>query len=281
MENTLALRPFPEVQAVGKELRNTLDGSSLWEKDENRPLQDPLSFRSGVYILGELQRSYNEAYKLLIIQLNSSDDNPGVAVNVSAPSKRAQEAYGYVSGKSGKGAVLPNANFEPLPWVIAFEQLSIALAHHSIASAQQVVKLNMPEITGLSRFLGTDNTVHSFGAMEKPVMALAMQNKALAIPVSMDFLPVAGNIEDIATNAPDVARRLQKQIDNSYVILGILLVHDTQAIDLRKEKNKNFKLSKKTEGLYQKVREQIKFMQTDRPVFVDFAKATEVIKQFN
>jgi histidine ammonia-lyase len=42
-----------------------------------------------------------------------------------------------------------------------------------------------------------------------------MENKELAMPVSMDYLPVAGDIEDIATNAPRVVERMQQQIDNS------------------------------------------------------------------
>ncbi|MGO2370627.1 MAG: aromatic amino acid lyase, partial [Serratia sp. (in: enterobacteria)] len=182
LANTLALRPYPEVAATGKNLRELLAGSSLWQHDNSRPLQDPLSFRSGVYLLGELQRSYQQAYDQLLVQLNSSDDNPGVALNVTAPSQRPQEAVGYVSEGDLQGAVLPSANFEPLPWVLAFEQLGLALAHNSLASAQQVVKLNNPAFTGLTRFLGTDHTVHAFGAMEKPVMMLAMRNKELAMP---------------------------------------------------------------------------------------------------
>jgi histidine ammonia-lyase len=179
LANTLALRPYPEVAAMGKNLRELLIGSSLWQHDDSRPLQDPLSFRSGVYLLAELQRSYQQAYDQLLVQLNSSDDNPGVALDVTAPSQRPQEAVGYVSKGSLQGAVLPSANFEPLPWVLAFEQLGLALAHNSLASAQQVVKLNNPAFTGLSRFLGTDHTVHAFGAMEKPVMMLAMRSKEL------------------------------------------------------------------------------------------------------
>jgi len=208
LANTLALRPYPEVAAMGKSLRELLIGSSLWQHDDSRPLQDPLSFRSGVYLLAELQRSYQQAYDQLLVQLNSSDDNPGVALDVTAPSQRPQEAVGYVSKGSLQGAVLPSANFEPLPWVLAFEQLGLALAHNSLASAQQVVKLNNPAFTGLSRFLGTDHTVHAFGAMEKPVMMLAMRSKELAMPVSLDYFPVAGDIEDIATNAPSVVARV-------------------------------------------------------------------------
>lgn len=280
LENTLALRPFPEVVDMGKTLRELLAGSSLWQHDDNRPLQDPLSFRSGVYLLAELQKSYQQAYQQLLIQLNSSDDNPGVIVGVRAPGKRPQESIGYVTQNQLNGAVLPNANFEPLSWVLALEKLSLALAHNTLASAQQIVKLNDPNITGLSRFLGTENTVHAFGAMEKPVMMLAMQNKSLAMPISVDYLPVAGGIEDIATNAPAVAQRLQQQIDNSYRLLGILLVHGAQAIDLRQQKTPGFTLSPPSRTLYSEIRKQVAFMQTDRPLSSDFADAEKVARQF-
>jgi len=280
LQNTLALRPYPEVAATGKELRTLLAGSSLWNKDENRPLQDPLSFRSGVYLLAELQRSYQQAYDQLLIQLNSSDDNPGVTLGVTAPTKRDQDAAGYVNQDGVEGAVLPTANFEPLPWVLPFEQLSLALAHNSLANAQQVVKLNNPSFTGLSRFLGTDKTVHAFGAMEKPVMSLAMRNKELAMPVSLDYMPVAGDIEDIATNAPEVVNRLQQQIKNSYALLGILAVHDVQAIDLRRQKKDGFTLAPASEPLYQAVRSKVAFIEVDRPLAPDFAAAAQALIEY-
>ncbi|RYM56271.1 HAL/PAL/TAL family ammonia-lyase [Serratia proteamaculans] len=280
LANTLALRPYPEVAAMGKNLRELLAGSSLWQHDDNRPLQDPLSFRSGVYLLAELQRSYRQAYDQLLVQLNSSDDNPGVALNVTAPSQRPQEAVGYVSEGNLQGAVLPSANFEPLPWVLAFEQLGLALAHNSLANAQQVVKLNNPAFTGLSRFLGTEHTVHAFGAMEKPVMMLAMRNKELAMPVSLDYFPVAGDIEDIATNAPAVVERVQQQVDNAYQLLGILLVHDAQAVSLRQQRHNDFTLSAPTAKLYAAIRQQVPFIEIDRPLAPDFAAAEQVLRQY-
>lgn len=280
LENTLALRPFPEVQAMGVQLRGLLQGASVWEHDDRRPVQDPLSFRSGVYLLAELQRSYQLAAEQLTIQLNSSDDNPGIALGASAPSARPQDAFGYVDSNGVKGAVLPSANFEPLPWVLAFEQLSLALAHNSLANVQQIIKLNNPGITGLTRFLGTEKTVHAFGAMEKPAAMLAMQNKNLAMPVSLDYFPVAGDIEDIATNAPMVVERLQQMIDNSYLLLGIVLVHNAQAIDLRKQGGHGFVLAPKTAGLYEALRKQVAFMDTDRPMTPSFAAAEAVLRGY-
>lgn len=278
LTDTLALRPFPQTVRVGGELRTMLNGSSIWNHDANRALQDPLSLRSGVYLLGELDRSYRSSREQLLVQLNSSDDNPGVAINVSPKSTRDQEKQGYLA--KGNGAVLPSANFDPLPWVLALEEMQLALGHNSLGSAQRVVRLNDSGMTGLTRFLGTDNTVHAFGAMEKPVMAMAMENKALARPVSMDYLPVAGGIEDVATNALSVTQRLQKQIDNSYTLLGIELIHAAQAIDLRQQAQPGFTLSPATKKLYTALRQKVKFMDVDRPLAPDFRAAAVVLRDY-
>ncbi|MFK4445843.1 histidine ammonia-lyase [Caballeronia udeis] len=280
LQDTLALRPFPYTIKAGDQLRTLLAGSSIWNHDDKRALQDPLSFRSGVYLLGEEDRMYAETRALLDIQLNSSDDNPGVAVGVTPHSTRAQESRGYVKVNGVTGAVLPSANFEPLPWVLSFEETGLVLAHNSLASAQRIIKLNDPHLTGLSRFLGTDQTVHAFGAMEKPPVALAMENKELAMPVSMDYLPVAGDIEDIATNAPRVVEQVQQQIDNSFTLLGIELIHASQAIDLRKQQQPDFTLSPATAGLYTALRGKVAFLDRDRPLTPDFRAAETLLHSY-
>jgi len=281
LEDTLALHPFPSTVKAGGQIRALLNGSSIWNRDDNRRLQDPLSFRDSVFVLGEVARAYEEARALLGIQLNSSDDNPGVAVNVTPKGQRWQEKKSYLIASGIKGAVLPSANFEPLPWVIAFEQLQIAMAHNSLTSALRVTKLGTPDFTGgLERYLGTEKSYHAFGAMEKPAVALAMENKVLATPVSTEFLPVAGQVEDVATNAPEVVKRLQKQIDNTYTLLGIELVHAAQAIDLRKAKQADFALAPATTGLYKSIRAKVPMLEEDRPYTPDFRAAEEVLRAY-
>ena len=278
LQDTLALRPFPHTVHAGQELRALLEGSSLWRRSDRRPLQDPLSFRDGVYLLGEQDRAIAECRSLLNIQLNSSDDNPGVALDVLPPSTLDQARRGYVAADGITGAVLPSANFEPLPWVLAFEELGLAIAHNSLASAQRIIHLNDEHLTGLSRFLGTDQAVHAFGATEKLPVALAEENRELALPVSMDYLPVAGGIEDIATNAPRVVERVQRQIDNSYALLGIELVQAAQAIDLRKKSQSGFTLSAETAVLYDALRREVSFLDVDRSMTGDYRKAANVLR---
>lgn len=274
LEDTLALRPFPQTVRAGADLRRLLDGSSLWEHDAARPLQDPLSYRTSVYLLGELDRATATSRALIDVQLNSSDDNPGVALGVQPKSNRAQESQAYLPG----GAVLPSANFEPLPWVLAFEGMGLALAQHGLTVAQRVVKLNDTKFTGLPRFLGTETAVQALAEIEKPATALAMETKALAQPVSLDYLPMAGNIEDVATNAPAAVQRVRKQIDNTYALLAIEAVQAAQAIDLRRRKTPSFALSPSTQTLYDALRARVPFVDQDRAMTDDFRAAKLVLQ---
>ncbi|AUT75959.1 sugar transporter [Paraburkholderia hospita] len=280
LEDSLSLHPFPHVMHTGAALRSLLAGSSLWERDDARALQDPLSFRDAPYLLAELDRSSEEARNQIMIQLNSSDDNPGVSLGVKPTSDLYQARRNYVSRDGVTGAVLPTANFEPLPFVLTFEEMGIAIAHNSLASAQQIIKLNDPRFTHLSRFLGTDNTLHAFGAMEKPPVVLAMANKELAMPVSLDYLPVAGDIEDIATNAPQVVRRVRTEIDNHFQLLGIELVSAAQAVDLRKQQPGGFSASPQTEMFMGAFRRIVSFRDTDRPFTPEFQKAAIFLKHY-
>jgi histidine ammonia-lyase len=116
--------------------------------------------------------------------------------------------------------------------------------------------------------------------MEKPPIALAMTVKALAMPVSLDYLPAAGGLEDVATNAPEVSQRVQRQIDASYSLLAIELIHAAQAIDLRQRKDAEFKLAPETLLLYRALRDKVSFIARDRSLTADFRIAEALLRTF-
>ncbi|WP_169784949.1 HAL/PAL/TAL family ammonia-lyase [Campylobacter curvus] len=271
-----SLRPFPQFEATAKEMREILKDSYLWDEDGERALQDPLSYRDASYFFASLKGSIETLENLMKIQLNSSDDNPGIFIGDKPANTKFQESKLFTKD----GAVVPTSNFEPLLWVVEFEKASIVLAHNSKASSLRTIKLSDDNFTHLSRFLGTDKTVHAFGAMQKPFVSLAGENEFLANPASLDYVPVAGNIEDVATNAPFVMQKLQKQIDNYYHILGMELIHAAQAIDLRKAKNPNLKLSPATQKLYDEYRKAVKFMDTDRVLTDDFRNSAKFLRAY-
>ncbi|WP_255631526.1 aromatic amino acid lyase [Caballeronia sp. dw_19] len=94
--------------------------------------------------------------------------------------------------------------------------------------------------------------------MEKSPVALAMENKELAMPVSVDYLPVAGDIEDMVANASRVVERVRQQIGNRFTLLDIERIHADQAIDLRRQQQPGFTLSPATAGLYMRCPESLR-----------------------
>ncbi|MEG4086674.1 aromatic amino acid lyase [Microcoleus sp. POL10_C6] len=91
------------------------------------------------------------------------------------------------------------------------------------------------------RFLGKENTVHAYGAIQKTCVCLARENQELAAAI-LDNFALAGNIEDVPTNARRTVQRVRTQIDTLSHILGSEMMHAAQAIDLRWQKNPKLKL---------------------------------------
>ncbi len=274
------IRPFPHVNAAAKDVRTILNGSYLWQPSKERALQDPLSYRTGAYTLGALENALNELTTQLDIQLNSSDDNPAVVLDVTSPSNWPEEAALYVNEEGLQGALIPTANFSPLPWTITFQEAAIVLSHLSNASAQRTIKLADPHFTHLSRFLGTEKTVHAYGAIQKVFASLATENQSLALPVSMDLMSIAGNIEDLSTNAPRVIRRVRKSTDNLYYILGIEMMHVAQAMDLRLKKSPDLTLSNSTQSLFRDYRKVVSFLEQDRFLSPDIEASYHFLRNY-
>lgn len=282
LSQTTAFHPFPGLQEKAKELREVLAGSYLWKKDPSRRLQDPLSFRTTVYTLSEAQNALNDLNKVIDVQINSSDDNPGVMVNADkADTQYDQVAQYFIKTPKAEGAIIPTANFEVLPVALAVQRATVALGHVGHNAVQRTMRLDEPAFTDLSRYLAAkDNLGHAFGATEDTLVSIYAENIDLANPVSLDSFPVEGNIEDSASNLPRAAQRLKRATDNTFLVLSMELLHNTQAADLRKMQNKNFKMSPATEKLYKAYRVNSPFVDQDRIYTIDLQNGDELLKNY-
>ena len=270
------LRPFKGQNRAAEHIRKVLEGSSLWKTSATRELQDPLSFRSVSQVHGSVRDIVKSLKEKIVLQMNSSDDNPAVllhAVNDGTLSEQEQRYY----LNEGHGAVIPTANFEPINWAIEFESLAIALSHASHLSVQRMIKLVDERFTKLSRFLAPNAYTIAFGTIQKPFIALNTEIRSLSTPHSMDYFPVAGEIEDHATNAPLILHRLCKILSNLYYIFSIELMHAAQAIDLRVRQSPDLKLGRLTEQLYSAYRTKVTFLDKDRPLFNDIRASKDFL----
>jgi histidine ammonia-lyase len=289
LEAVQDVRPYPTERLVAKAIRDELEGSFLWackDKgnpgswcDDKRALQDPLSYRTWVHVHAAAVDALWTVRRGLDVQITSSDDNPAVIYGIrpDADAPAQVQAY-YVEHGGLYGAVIPTANFEPLPWVVPLEAFSIALSHMSRAAAARITRLGAPEFTKLRRFLAPDDKALAYSAIQKAYAALDAEVQALSGPVSTQSLPLAGDIEDTATNSVDAASRLRRIIDNLFGILGIELMHAAQAIDLRRQADFSLKLGAGSGRLFNDFRSRVSFLDRDRPLTPDIAAATHYLR---
>jgi histidine ammonia-lyase len=277
LAETADLRPFGGMREAARRIRAALTGSQLWQGSDKRALQDPLSFRNMAYTLGETVEALDDLKAALAIQINHSDDNPAVVVGRwPADGSGGSQVERYRLTRDPQGAILPTANFEMLPVAVRLERVSLALARLSQATVMRIIRFENPETTHLSRFLAApDNGGHAFGAMQKPAVALLVENRQLAMPVSLDTAPMAGGIEDTPSNAMHAANNLARILDNMYLLSSIELLHAAQAIDLR-----GTIVSPASKALLDSYRSRVPFVSEDRIYTPDFATGVEILRRF-
>lgn len=282
LPQTIGARPFEGLSETAADMRDVLKGSYLWNVDASRPLQDPLSFRVTVYGLSEARRAVKDLEEQILVQINSTDDNPATLLNAEEDYKAVspQVANYFVEGNGVKGAIIPSGNFNPLPVALALQRTSVAMAHFSHYAVQRTVHLSYDHFTGLTRFLSDpENKGHAFGAIQKAFMGLHVDNMALAQPVSLYGMPVAGEIEDTFTNLLQAAKRLAQIDENLFQIYSVETLHAAQAIDLRKMlKDPKLTQAPKTEAFYKAYRGLVPYVKQDRIFTDDIRKGAEFLK---
>ncbi|MFK4763804.1 histidine ammonia-lyase [Desulfobaculum sp. SPO524] len=275
------VRPFTCFAKASKVMRDELEGSYLWQPMKGRALQDPLSYRTTAFTFGAAMEALDDAVAKWNVQVNSSDDNPAVVVGIEPSADTPEQvAKYYLDAGHIKGAIFPTSNFEPLPVVLKLQNLGIALSHVSRNAAMRCLRLVDPHFTHLSRFLAADDVAINFGAIGKPFVSLDADVRSLANPVSQDTIPLAGNIEDTATNSMRVADRLSRIVDNMYYIYGLELYHAAQAIDLR-ERESDIELGRGTGAMFRAYRKDVAFIDKDRPFTPDIQTSHDFLKEYD
>lgn len=271
---TNELRPFAENTSGALMVRSALDGSYLWSPAKDRALQDPLSYRTMAYVIGGAEIATQDLTRALEIQINHSDDNPGVVAGASDDKASGQVSQYFIEGEIS-GAIYPSAGFEMLPVASRVETLNTALVRLSQAITMQTIRFENPDMTHLSRFLAAEtNQGHAFGAIQKPLVALLAENQQIGAQAPVGSIAMAGNIEDLDSHAPLSVTNLGRILDNLYWMSSIQLLHAAQAVDLRKPGQ----LGAGTKALFENYRRSVPFVAVDRIYTNDFSTGYRFLK---
>lgn len=251
-------RPYPGLQAELAGLRRALEGSSLWERDAARNLQDPLSYRSIVQVGGAARDALAFVRGQLAIELNAHHDNPIVT--------------------PGGDRIISAGNYEALPVAAALDFLRIALAPLLTAGLERAMKLLQTPLSGLPGGLSEQEGLEygGLGAISWSAHALTAEARLLAQPVSFELAtttPEEG-IGDRITMAPLAARRLAEQTALGHRIVAIELLCSAQALDLRAPE----KLGAVTKEAYARVRDLVPFAGSQTPYPADLEPLVALVR---
>lgn len=279
--HTVETKGWPQGHEAAEAVLANLKGSYLWKKDSKRYLQDPLSFRSAGYILAAAQEELRQAKDLLNSAFNHTTDNP--IVNTEAKNDLwYSKAEVLDEMRAGKPTVFVNscANFDNTQLALQLESLTKALAQVMHTSAWRTTQLVDSHRTGLPTYLvakqnkggdGFANIAQSMSGLYAEAMALTNSVLGYGVPTSI-------GIEETFSNVNLTADRLSKAVDVGYELYSYELLHNAQAMDMRKEDGK--KMGEGTGALLQAYRKAVPFVDKDRVFTPDVNNGVRFLKSF-
>ena len=239
-ERMHSVRPYSGQLAAAERMRLLLSGSSLWAETPARSIQDPLSLRCVTQVHGACQDALSFVRGTVETELNATGDNPLVLPE--------------------EGRIISTGNFHPAGVALGFDLLAMALAQVSSLAASRVLRLMDPHASGLPAQLTPHPGLNTgLGMLQKTLIALNAETRFLAAPASLDFMAVAGAVEDHATMATRTVSKAEQIMANTRQVLAIELIAASQALDLRH----GGRLGAGTQLAFDAVREVVPFMAQD------------------
>jgi len=209
---TLRARPQPGQVHAGDEIRLlvSVDGAM----PAARRLQDPLSIRCIAQVNGAAFAALDDLNESLLVELNSSPDNPAVLVD--------------------QDRCVSTGNFHLPRLAQTLDTVARALAWCATDSVSRVQRLMSASASGLPRLLAAEGAGRAgFGPMLKPLEALRAEVIHLSNPVPIMPSHNADGVEDAVTFSALAARKLDELVGQLRLIVAFELVAASQAVDLR------------------------------------------------
>lgn len=251
------IRGFEGAIRSANAIKRIVEGSDLITGKMKTKVQDAYSMRSTPQIIGAAHDMLSYARSQVEIELNGVADNP-----IFLPDTNE---------------TLTGANFQGTPVSLPVDSAGASLAMVCVLSERRLNRLLNPALSqGLPAFLTKGAGMFS-GMMLSQYTAdtLIVEQKLLSNPAFIQSIPAAADQEDFVSMGMNTIWKNEQIIDNAYGILGIEFMAAAQALDFRE-----FKKGKGTETAYNIIRENVEFLDIDRPLFKDHNTMKDLVKSY-
>ena len=248
-------RPHPGQRTVAKTLRMLIAGSPIRESHRRGDprVQDPYSVRCIPQVHGAARDALGHVRGVLETEINSVTDNP-----LMFPEQ---------------GRVLSGGNFHGQPVAIALDLAAIAVAALGDISEARIDRMTNGHTSGLPAFLTLRPGSNSgFMVAQYTAAALVAEDRLRSLPASLQSIPTSAGMEDHVSMGVHAALKLSAIVRNTRDILAIEALCAAQGLDLLKMRS-----SEALEAARTVIREQSAFVDEDRSLAADVARASEAI----
>jgi histidine ammonia-lyase len=223
-------RAYTGAATTARNLARLNEGSQIREShrsaEKDPRVQDAYSVRCTPQVHGAVRDSLAQARAMAAVELNSATDNPLVFVREGV----AKEGN---AKEDSAGDIISGGNFHGQPLAMAADQVAVALATLGGISERRIEQMTNPLTSMLPAFLTPEPGLNSgFMIAQVTAAALTSENKALAVPHSVDSISTSGNQEDYVSMGMSGARRLARMLENLRHTIAIELLCACQGIDL-------------------------------------------------
>ncbi len=249
------LRGFAGAITSAENIKRMIDGSDLLSGQVKVKVQDAYSMRSTPQVLGTARDQLRWTRSQFEIELNGVGDNP-----IFLPDD---------------GIVLTGANFQGSPISVPLDMLGACLTMVSVISERRLNRLLNPALSiGLPAFLTKGAGMFS-GLMLSQYTAdmMIVEQRILSTPASIQSIPAAADQEDFVSMGMNTALKTKQILDNAYGIVGIEFIAAAQALDFR-----NFNFGKGTQAAHRAVRQVVRHLEEDRPLYPDHNNMKAAVK---
>ena len=249
------LRPHPGQAATAANLRLLLAHSEIEKSHADcGKVQDSYALRCMPQVHGAARDALAHVRRVLEVEVNAVTDNP-----ILFPRERALVSAG---------------NFHGEPVAMALDYFAVAVAEIASISERRVERLTNPDLSELPAFLTPDPGPHSgFMMAQVTAAALVSENKGLAHPASVDSIPTSASQEDHVSMGAWAARKAFKVLENAEQVVAIELLAACQGLDFLAP----LKASRPLEAARRVVRRVVPFLERDRVLAHDIARAAELL----
>lgn len=249
------IRPYPANQHVAQTILNLLHESEIVNSHLHcARVQDPYSLRCMPQVHGASWNAWRHLKDSIEIEINSVTDNPVVF-----------DAENTISG----------GHFHGQPIALPLDYACLAASEIGNIADRRIYLSIEGDTPGVPKLLLKETGLNS-GLMipQYTTAALASENKGLCFPASADSIPTSLGQEDHVSMGSIGARKALRVIGNVEKILGIELFYAAQAMDYHAP----LKSGKIMTAIYERIREDIDPVVSDRILYEDMETAIDLVK---